>query len=205
MDVKEEGLIKGDIGAHWYYRAKLSALLRMISDLRPSSVLDVGAGLGFFARSLLAETAITEATCIDPAYRVERCTMVGGKKLWFRPTINSSDAELVLMMDVIEHVADDVGLVAEYVSKVREGTCFVVTVPAFMWLWSGHDVFLEHHRRYTLSGIEQTLCAAGTPGSVRLLFLWRGATVSRGVKACRAATAGKRGAAQPDAPVWSRY
>lgn len=114
MDVKEEGLIKGDIGAHWYYRAKLSALLRMISDLRPSSVLDVGAGLGFFARSLLAETAITEATCIDPAYRVERCTMVGGKKLWFRPTINSSDAELVLMMDVIEHVADDVGLVAEY-------------------------------------------------------------------------------------------
>jgi hypothetical protein len=30
-----------------------------------------------------------------------------------------------------------------------------------MWLWSGHDVFLEHFRRYTLAGVELTLRAAG--------------------------------------------
>ena len=36
-----------------------------------------------------------------------------------------------------------------------------MTVPAFGFLWSGHDVFLEHKRRYTLSGIEQTLRDAG--------------------------------------------
>ena len=30
----------------------------------------------------------------------------------------------------------------------------LITVPAFQFLWSGHDVFLEHRRRYTLSQIE---------------------------------------------------
>jgi hypothetical protein len=64
-------------------------------------------------------------------------------------------------MDVIEHVEDDVGLVREYVGKVAPGTRFIATVPAFMWLWSGHDVFLEHFRRYTLGGIERVLRAGG--------------------------------------------
>jgi hypothetical protein len=59
-------------------------------------------------------------------------------------------------MDVIEHVEDDVGLVREYANKVAPGTRFITTVPAFMWLWSGHDVFLEYFRRYTLRGSEQS-------------------------------------------------
>jgi 2-polyprenyl-3-methyl-5-hydroxy-6-metoxy-1,4-benzoquinol methylase len=65
------------------------------------------------------------------------------------------------MMDVIEHVQNHVDLIAEYAAKVRPGTQFVITVPAFMWLWSDHDVFLEHYRRYTLPGIERTLRAGG--------------------------------------------
>jgi SAM-dependent methyltransferase len=161
MDVKEEGLITGDIEAHWYYRAKLTALRSVISGLKPSSVLDVGGGLGFFSRALLRETELTAATCVDPAYSADRDETVSGKPLSFRRYSDRSDADLVLMMDVIEHVQNDVGLVAEYAEKVRSGTHFVVTVPAFMWLWSGHDVFLEHYRRYTLPSIERTLRAAG--------------------------------------------
>jgi hypothetical protein len=67
-----------------------------------------------------------------------------GKPLLFRRSVDQSDADLVLLMDVIEHVEDDVGLVREYANKVAPGTRFITTVPAFMWLWSGHDVFLEH-------------------------------------------------------------
>ena len=61
-------------------------------------------------------------------------------------------------------VEDDVGLMREYVDKVAPGTTrFIVTVLAFMWLWSGHDVFLEHVRRYTLGPHRRT----------RVLFLRR--------------------------------
>jgi len=161
MDVKEEGLIKGDLGAHWYYRAKLTALRSLIKDLAPLSILDVGAGLGFFSRALLKQTEISSATCIDPGYPADYDETVAGKPLRFRRHADRSEADLVLMMDVVEHVQNDVDLVAKYAAKVRPGTRFVVTVPAFMWLWSGHDVFLEHYRRYTLRGIERTLRAGG--------------------------------------------
>jgi hypothetical protein len=161
MDVKEEGLIKGDIEVHWYYRAKLTALRTIIRDLKPSCALDVGGGLGFFSRALLKETDLTAATCVDPGYSADRDETVFGKRLSFRRHSDRSDADLVLMMDVIEHVPNDIGLVEEYAERVQPGTHFVVTVPAFMWLWSGHDVFLEHYRRYTLRSIERTLRAGG--------------------------------------------
>lgn len=161
MDLKEEGLIKGSIREHWYYRAKLAALHRMLPARGPTLVLDVGAGLGFFAGSLLQSTNAKAATCVDPSYRENRDDVRMGKSLLFRRSLDRSDADLVLLMDVIEHVEDDVGLVREYVHKVAPGTRFIVTVPAFMWLWSSHDVFLEHFRRYTLTEIEDVLRAGG--------------------------------------------
>ena len=41
------------------------------------------------------------------------------------------------------------------------GAHFLATVPAFRFLWSGHDVFLEHKRRYRLPEIETTMREAG--------------------------------------------
>ena len=49
------------------------------------------------------------------------------------------------------------GLLRHYAAKVPSGAHFLVTVPAFRFLWSGHDVFLEHKRRYTLAEIEATM------------------------------------------------
>jgi hypothetical protein len=154
-------LIEGEIDAHWYYRAKLMALRRMLPEPGPASILDVGAGLGFFSSALLKSTGARSATCVDPGYPDSQDDFCMGKRLAFRRAVDRSDADLVLMMDVLEHVEDDVGLVREYADKVACGTRFIVTVPAFMWLWSGHDVFLEHFRRYTLTGIEDVLRSAG--------------------------------------------
>jgi Methyltransferase domain len=161
MDIKEENLIKGEIGKHWYYRAKLAAVHRMIPASAPTSILDVGAGLGFFSGSLLTSTNAQSAVCVDPGYPEDRDDARAGKPLLYRRSVDRSDADLVLLMDVIEHVEDDVGFVHKYADMVAPGTQFIVTVPAFMWLWSGHDVFLGHFRRYTLAGIERVIRAAG--------------------------------------------
>jgi hypothetical protein len=48
-----------------------------------------------------------------------------------------------------------------YVDKVPSGSRFLMTVPAFQFLWSGHDDFLEHKRRYTLAQFETLARAAG--------------------------------------------
>ena len=64
-------------------------------------------------------------------------------------------------MDILEHVDDDIGLLKNYVGKVPRGTLFLISVPAFQFLWSGHDIFLEHKRRYKLSQLESVVKSAG--------------------------------------------
>ena len=161
MDLKEAGQISGNIEDHWYYRAKLAAVESACLGSQPSSVLDVGAGVGFFARALLKNDSIRCATCVDPGYETDSDEVAYGKPLYHRRGVEGFDADLVLMMDVVEHVADDVGLIAEYARKARRGTTFLFTAPAFPWLWSGHDDYLGHHRRYTLSSLEQAVRDAG--------------------------------------------
>lgn len=163
MDLKEEALLGDQVHSHWYYRAKLAALLKATEDLPVKSALDVGAGSGFFSRALLAAGRADRAVCVDPGYPADRDETVAGRPLMFRRTLDDADADvgLVMMMDVLEHVEDDVGLARDYVERVPSGARVIVTVPAFKWLWSGHDVFLEHHRRYTLPHMERVLTDAG--------------------------------------------
>jgi 2-polyprenyl-3-methyl-5-hydroxy-6-metoxy-1,4-benzoquinol methylase len=161
MDLKEEDILGADIGRHWYYRSKAAALRRMVGALGAKRILDVGAGSGFFSRHLLAETEAQSALCVDIGYASERDDSAAGKPVLYRRDIGLTDCDLVLMMDVLEHVDDDRGLLGHYAAKVPSGAHFLVTVPAFGFLWSGHDVFLEHKRRYRLGEIEAAMRDAG--------------------------------------------
>jgi 2-polyprenyl-3-methyl-5-hydroxy-6-metoxy-1,4-benzoquinol methylase len=161
MDLKEEDILGADIGQHWYYRSKAAALRRIVAGIAPQRLLDVGAGSGFFSRHLLAEAGAQSALCVDIGYQSDRDDRVGAKPVLYRRDCAMTDCDLVLMMDVLEHVDDDRGLVRHYAAKVPPGAHFLVTVPAFRFLWSGHDVFLEHKRRYTLGEIETAMRDAG--------------------------------------------
>lgn len=161
MDIKEEDILRSGINTHWYYRAKFFALRSHIADFNFRHILDVGAGSGFFSRELLTHTQAWDALCIDTSYPCDRDEHVGGKTIQFRTQCSRTEANLVLLMDVLEHVDDDCGLLAEYARKVPDGAHFFITVPAFQFLWSGHDVFLEHRRRYRLPELEKVVKEAG--------------------------------------------
>ncbi len=161
MDLKEQQILGDAAGAHWYYRAKSAAMLQMLGQAPIRRVLDVGAGSGFFSRQLLDRTQAEAAICVDPNYPDEHDEKQGGKPISFVQGITDFDGDLVLMMDVLEHVEDDTALLAEYAGKVQPGTRFLLTVPAHMWMWSGHDVFLEHYRRYTIGEVDRLVARAG--------------------------------------------
>jgi len=161
MDLKEEDILGAGIGSHWYYHSKAAALRRAVGALAPRRLLDVGAGSGFFSRHLLERTPAESALCVDIGYAADRDDRVAGKPVLYRRDTGPTDCDLVLMMDVLEHVDDDRGLVRHYADKVPGGAHFLVTVPAFEFLWSGHDVFLEHKRRYRLPEIETAMRDAG--------------------------------------------
>jgi SAM-dependent methyltransferase len=69
--------------------------------------------------------------------------------------------DLVLALDVIEHLEDDTEALKECQRILRSGGHLVVTVPAFMVLWSPWDEALGHRRRYTAVDLADTATKAG--------------------------------------------
>jgi len=59
-----------------------------------------------------------------------------------------NEARLVLMMDVLEHVADDFSLFSSVAAALQPGALLLITVPADLRLWTGHDESFGHYRRY---------------------------------------------------------
>lgn len=161
MDLKETDILGEDIAQHWYYHSKAKAMTKVLGKVQPAIILDVGAGSGFFSHHLLANSSAHEAWCVDICYDSDSDAFQGIKPIHYRRSIDQLNADLVLFMDVLEHVDDDVGLLNLYASKVPSGTTFLISVPAFQFLWSGHDVFLEHKRRYSLRQVEDVVARAG--------------------------------------------
>lgn len=161
VDIKEEQLLGEAAGGHWYYMTKGRALRAFLGGITAGEVLDVGAGSGIFSRQLLDNGICGAAVCFDPFYEAEREESHGGRPIRFVRSLGRVSQDLILMMDVLEHVDDDVGLLREVTATMPSSGRVVITVPAFQCLWSGHDVFLEHRRRYTVRSLERVVRAAG--------------------------------------------
>ena len=159
MDLKEVALV--DPVSHWYYQSKLFALVRAVRKFSPDwvSLIDVGAGSGFFSRSIADFEKGQQVICVDPNYEEEKSEETGNLKFVKDPPLDGGD--VYLFMDVLEHVADDVELLTRYTSNARPGAKVFITVPAFMSMWSAHDEYLEHFRRYRLSEIVDVASRAG--------------------------------------------
>ena len=65
------------------------------------------------------------------------------------------------MLDVIEHIPDDLAVMKDAYNKLPKGGYFIASVPAYMWIWSNHDKIHMHYRRYTRSGFNELLTEAG--------------------------------------------
>jgi SAM-dependent methyltransferase len=69
--------------------------------------------------------------------------------------------DLAVSLDVIEHLDDDLTALRELRRTVAPGGALLVTVPAYQWLWSGHDEINHHHRRYTRRSLQRVAERAG--------------------------------------------
>lgn len=157
MDLKETDILGPGIHDHWYYKSKARAVNALLRNIGVRAILDVGAGSGFFSKHLLNVTSAKRAWCVDISYASESDESLAGKQIFYRRSIDAVDADVILMMDVLEHVDDDRGLLCDYVNKVPAGAHVLISVPAFQFLWSGHDDFLEHKRRYTVRQVEDLI------------------------------------------------
>jgi SAM-dependent methyltransferase len=70
-------------------------------------------------------------------------------------------AGVVTSLDVLEHLDDDVLALCEYHRILAPGGIAVLTVPAYEWLWSAHDDWTAHRRRYTSRRLADAMSATG--------------------------------------------
>jgi SAM-dependent methyltransferase len=172
LDLKERDALGASADTHWYYVSKARMVARHLPNA-PREILDVGAGLGWFSRWFINHGYGSHAVCVDPGYDADSVEDLGnGRKISYVRSIDENSADLVLLMDVLEHVDDDVALLQEYWDKAAPGTVFVITVPAFKFMWSAHDDYLDHRRRYTRALLAKTIEAVGA--KPRLLHYYFG-------------------------------
>ena len=161
MDLKEEIILGKSIHNHWYYLSKALAIKKLLKGETEKKIIDIGSGSGFFSEFFIKSMNFSEAWCVDISYEREYEKIINNKKIYFRKSIQNIESKLVLMLDVIEHIEDDAKFLESYVENSLPGTKFVISVPAFQLLWSNHDEFLEHKRRYTLFEIENLIKKSG--------------------------------------------
>lgn len=71
------------------------------------------------------------------------------------------DYDSVVLVNVLEHVDDDAGFLAQLAQHLRPGGRIVIFVPAFETLYSDFDRAIGHHRRYRQSTMATTVDKAG--------------------------------------------
>ena len=159
MDLKE--LDGKDPSKHWYYRTKVLPFANNVLSFSPTAtrVIDVGAGSGFFAKYLCDLLPNSSGLCVDPNYETSSLGLFGN--IQFVLNANGKKADIYVFADVLEHVEDDRQLLKSYTDQAEKGSLILISVPAFMVLWSQHDVYLEHFRRYTLEQIEDVVKLSG--------------------------------------------
>jgi SAM-dependent methyltransferase len=151
---------------HWWYRGRRTVLERVIDDLAlapGARILDAGCGSGRNMVELARRGTVTGIEVSQASVVLARERDVGeviaGSVLEMPFADHSFD--LAVTLDVIEHLQDDLGALRELRRTVSAGGVLLVTVPAYQWLWSGHDEVNHHQRRYTRRSLQRVAEQAG--------------------------------------------
>ena len=139
---------------HWWYRGRRSVLGRVVAALplaADARILDAGCGSGRNMVELARHGTVTGVELSETSVCLARARDVGEviEGSVMEMPLDGDSFDLAASLDVIEHLEDDLGALRELRRVVKPGGSLLVTVPAYQWLWSGHDEINHHHRRYT--------------------------------------------------------
>jgi len=129
---------------------------------RGGRVLDVGAGDAWFAQQLKPVLPVeSDIACWDRFYRDEDIVSLSNAGIVASREPPSGRFDLLLLLDVLEHVEDDVTFLRDLIGRLQPGATALISVPAWPRLFSKHDEALKHFRRYTPDACRRVIADAG--------------------------------------------
>jgi hypothetical protein len=145
MDLTE---MTGNENRHPWELSRARCILNVIKKYRLDSVADIGAGDMFFTLRLKPFVS-GELYAVDSGYGGRHETTGGIRCLNDISGLPELGGRCgLILMDVLEHVKEDGAFLKGALDKIPVGGFAFITVPAFRFLFSAHDAFLKHYRRY---------------------------------------------------------
>ena len=150
---------------HWWFvgRRAITRSFIVAMELPPkASILEVGCGTGGNL-SLLAEFGLVsafemneEALIIAQERMQNQCQISYGCCPEEIPFLNQR-FDLICLFDVLEHIDEESITLLKLQSLLKDNGRMLITVPVHDWLFSNHDKFLHHKRRYSLNQFKQLI------------------------------------------------
>ena len=158
---------------------------RLLSDLlieadkgglwdRTDTLLEIGCGTGIVVNALRERgyeawgVELAEPPALPAAVPY---LMLGRDALDLDPAFRGK-VTAILLLDVIEHIAEPVGFLAALVGAYPRCRIFVLTVPARQEVWSNYDTYYGHYRRYDRALLTRTLREAGLDPTISRYFFF---------------------------------
>ncbi len=152
---------------YWWHVGRLriieTSIMRFATKRRNLKILNVGCGTGGTIDMLEQFGTVDNVDVSDDAIAFmkqrgyKRIKKVKGIKLPFK----DKAYDIVAAFDVLEHIKDDSAALKEWKRVLKDDGAVILTVPAYSWLWSDHDVSLHHFRRYTVGRLKSVVAIAG--------------------------------------------
>ena len=145
---------------HFWIEWRHSVLLRQLNRarFRGKIALEVGCGHGLVREMLERDRGIRVDGCDLNQHALEKATSGKGRLLVYDVFDRNSEMlgayDLLLLMDVIEHIDDDLEFVKVSLQHLKPDGLVVINVPAHMNFYSQYDEVAGHKRRYGVADIK---------------------------------------------------
>ena len=154
--------------SHWWFVARRKIIQKAINNLdlpRNIRILDAGCGNGDNLSLLSTFGDLVAFEKNEYALKTAKSKKIGEiykaelpDKL---PNTIKTNFDLIVLLDVLEHIDDDSKSLTTVRKLMNNKGIILITVPAFQWLWSEHDVIHHHKRRYSKSELREKLDSSG--------------------------------------------
>jgi SAM-dependent methyltransferase len=150
---------------HWWYSARRTILERVLDrvfreGVPQGALYDLGCGVG---ANLQVLGRYGNAVGVDVSEQAVAFCHARGYANVRQSNLNRLDGiadgsgAVVVLADVIEHLDEEMPCLRAAHRALAPGGALIVTVPAYMFLWSPADDINHHKRRYTAQSLRRVI------------------------------------------------
>ncbi len=151
---------------HWWFMGRRKIVEKVIQQLKlpvNTEILEAGCGTGGNLAMLSRYGNISAMEIEEIACQIANERKITTVKKGSLPDNIPLKGEygLIVMLDVLEHIDDDIAALEALHSLLKPDGYLLITVPAFPFLWSRHDEINHHYRRYIKSTLQRVAIQGG--------------------------------------------